>query len=704
MEHDIIAYLFPHDDHDKSATEAIEANPRYIPPRLVRPSYTRHSRRNRRERESTEPPENPGASALDYLPCLVVRLSDVPRIDKGLVFGSNPNCDVVLRAKGVSNIHFSLTFDGSNRPLIKDLRSSMGTQVTYDGGGEGVRSDFCWIVGGHDIPQQKKCIIITIPDAVSFQIMIPFHDIRSPEYIDKVSRFKLGVATAEGLLYDLSLSNPPTRLGTGANTPGTGAIYLQKKLGEGSFGVVTHLWNVSTGQERIVKAPTSKAIRKKKVDKKAWRREADIMAQISHDHIVQFIGSSFAPHPRLYMEYVPCGSLDDHEDISYDETSTILLQCLSALVYLHGLEPPIAHRDIKPANILIQYRVDGDIYVKLGDFGLSRDRAELMTLCGSEPYLAPEIYLEVKRSIGNKARLGYTPAVDIWSLGVVACQLACGLPDYEDRYWNSGTAWCERIVAWFQAVLEIRPNDLVQRVLNTMVVLDPGNRFCADDCYNLLRHLGRAEAGYIHASPIAPRSKEEDYATFRYALQNDSAENLSTIVYQPRSTGATTSSYLVRSGAPPPESLSSLSRMIPQHEESGKPSSSAIRQYSSNWATGHELQHFLEDYSADEFNPLYVGSSLALHLGGDNSEWNNSEDWANQESSQCSQTGAAGLHAGGGSGTTRSSIPRSESGGWYQQRWAVTAEGGNATSADDYEEMEGAALLLQAIGQGSRPS
>lgn len=125
---------------------------------------------------------------------------------------------------------------------------------------------------------------------------------------------------------------------------------------------------------------------------------------------------------------------------------------------------------------------------------------------------------------------------------------------------------------------------------------------------------------------------------------------------------------------------------------------SAIRQYS-NWQEGQELEHFLEDYSADQFNPLYVGSSLVSHLGG-----NNSEDWTNQflqESSEYSQPVAAGLQGGISSKTTRWSIPRGEIGGWHLQRGAFPAEGGNAIGVDDYEEMAGAALLLQAIGQGS---
>lgn len=307
MDQDVFAYLYPHNDSRKGATKAIEANSRYAPP-LLQPTEDRHSHRSHRDRhqrELTEPPENPGAVELDYLPSLAVRFSDVPRTDNGLIFGSNSICDVVLRATGVSNVHFCLTFDEFNRPIIKDMNSSMGTQVTYDSGGKGFRRDFSWIVGGHGIPQKMQSIIITIPDTISFQIIVPSYDITSPAYIDQVNRFKQGTATAEDLLDDLGLSYPPTRPRTGANTPGTGEIHLRKKLGEGSFGAVTHLWNVSTGDEQVVKAPTSRAVRKKKVDKKAWHREAHIMAQISHArtpfHIVLLPSNDIlGPHRAVY--------------------------------------------------------------------------------------------------------------------------------------------------------------------------------------------------------------------------------------------------------------------------------------------------------------------------------------------------------------------------------------------------------------------
>ncbi|KAM3456385.1 hypothetical protein MY3296_001664 [Beauveria thailandica] len=704
MEHDIIAYLYPHNDHDSSVTEAIEGSPRYRPPRLAQPSRTRpgrHGRRNRGERESTEPPENPGASALDYLPCLVVRLGDVPRTNKGLVFGSNPNCDVVLRGKGVSNVHFSLTFDESNRPIIKDLNSFMGTQVTYDGGGQGVRRDFRWIVGGHDTPREKKCIVITVPDTVSIQVVVQPFDIKSPAYVGGVGWFKQGTATTEALLESFGLSNPLTRPRTGAHTPGTGEIYLRKKLGEGSFGVVTHLWNVSTGDEHVVKTPNPKM----RVDRSAWEREVDIMGLVSHPHIVKVIKSFAYPQPELHLEYMSYGSLDDHKDISYSETFTILHQCSSALAYLHSQEIPIAHRDIKPPNILVESRTQYGISVKLGDFGLSRPGFELSTLCGTYLYLAPEVHSDSWRLARNKDRLGYTVAVDIWSLGVVACELLYGLPPYTTRYNGYGVAWCEKIRKELVRNVQGRPTALGSIVMNCMVVLPPGSRYCASDCFGVLEDLRKTEGSSFHGLSPPSYFREEDQ-TLRYTLQNGEDDDLSTVIWQPTPEEQFTSPYFVRSQAPPPESLPSSSRMVQQHQESGEPSSSSIRRYG-NWKEGHELEHFQEDYSADEFNPLYVGSSLASHLGGNNAAGSNSEAWANQflqESSQCSQAGTARSQTGRRSGTTKSSIPRSERGEGYLPSGTHTVEGGNAIDADEYKEMAEAALLLQTIGQDPRTS
>ncbi|KAE8636139.1 hypothetical protein XENTR_v10002854 [Xenopus tropicalis] len=68
----------------------------------------------------------------------------------------------------------------------------------------------------------------------------------------------------------------------------------------------------------------------------------------------------------------------------------------------------IVHRDLKLENLLL----DRDGYLKIVDFGLSKDRFgysdRTNTMCGTKTYMAPEIYL----------KLGYGMAADWWALGI----------------------------------------------------------------------------------------------------------------------------------------------------------------------------------------------------------------------------------------------------------------------------------------------
>lgn len=53
--------------------------------------------------------------------------------------------------------------------------------------------------------------------------------------------------------------------------------------------------------------------------------------------------------------------------LSEKNTAQYLREVISAVEYLHSLDPPIIHRDIKPENILL----DANDSVKLADFGWS---------------------------------------------------------------------------------------------------------------------------------------------------------------------------------------------------------------------------------------------------------------------------------------------------------------------------------------------
>ena len=231
-----------------------------------------------------------------------------------------------------------------------------------------------------------------------------------------------------------------------------------------------------------------------------WTRTCLSIPHIAHvtysdepqPNITRLLGSDFQDHPRLYLEYVHGGSLENYDDFSATECASVLSQCLSALIYLHTRDPPLAHRDIKPDNILVSYRArdlgdfgdSGRIEVKLGDFGLSKDD-NLMSICGSHKYLAPEVHKKQEYlNAGGRLKVTYTVAVDIWSLGVVAYEMMIGhLPQYDTKQQG---VWCESIVNRLEEDISKRPDELKKFLLDGMVVLSPAQRWSAVGCYDQL--------------------------------------------------------------------------------------------------------------------------------------------------------------------------------------------------------------------------
>lgn len=179
--------------------------------------------------------------------------------------------------------------------------------------------------------------------------------------------------------------------------------------------------------------------------------------------------------PQLILEYLPLGNLHQHQQqpILEDEVISTLQQALSALTYLHEQCPPIVHRDIKPENILVSSRAP--FQTKLGDFGLSKASESLRTFCGTPKYLAPELARYMESHSTPEAELRYTPAVDIWSLGVVILEYLYGLP-----LSNSGVGlrWCQAVV---NSLHKCQSNGLIDILLD-MVVMDPRARKPARTC------------------------------------------------------------------------------------------------------------------------------------------------------------------------------------------------------------------------------
>ena len=169
---------------------------------------------------------------------------------------------------------------------------------------------------------------------------------------------------------------------------------LVKQLGEGSFGKVILFRHKVTKVLYAIKG-IDKTKKSNSDMVQYFQREVEMMYKINHPNIVKLYGH-FEDEKFCYyvMEYVPNGSLHnprfgERYRFTAKRVAVIVKELISALYYLHHMNPPILHRDIKPDNILIDSRG----HVKLTDFGWSNyiDDEIRSTYCGTPGYHAPEM-------------------------------------------------------------------------------------------------------------------------------------------------------------------------------------------------------------------------------------------------------------------------------------------------------------------------
>ena len=108
--------------------------------------------------------------------------------------------------------------------------------------------------------------------------------------------------------------------------------------------------------------------------------------------------------------------------MNIDAARFYVAEILLGIETLHSMN--IIYRDLKPENILL----DSEGHIKLIDFGFAKqlksiqtDRA--FTNCGTPGYCAPEVMMEG----------GYTYKADIWSLGILICELLGGFTPFEKK-------------------------------------------------------------------------------------------------------------------------------------------------------------------------------------------------------------------------------------------------------------------------------
>ena len=150
----------------------------------------------------------------------------------------------------------------------------------------------------------------------------------------------------------------------------------------------------------------------------------------AHKNIIEFYDNGEdSAWLWIAMELAEGGDLFDKVEadagLKEDIAHAYFTQLINAVSFMHS--KGIGHRDLKPENILL----DGDGNLKLADFGMASlfeyngKRKKAVTLCGSPPYVAPEV-LTCGSHDKNKASGYDADKADIWSCGVVLFVLLAG--------------------------------------------------------------------------------------------------------------------------------------------------------------------------------------------------------------------------------------------------------------------------------------
>lgn len=181
----------------------------------------------------------------------------------------------------------------------------------------------------------------------------------------------------------------------------------------------------------------------------------------------------------IAMEFAEGGDLFDKIEadvgVAEDIAHLYFLQLVSGVSFMHS--KGVAHRDLKPENVLMSD--NGNL--KLADFGMATmfeykgQQKQSSTMCGSPPYIAPEV-LQCGR--GDKTTKYSPDLVDIWSCGVILFVLLVGNTPWDEPT-SSSWEFQEYVKTNGRStdgLFKRLPADVVS-LLRGMMNIDPKKRF-----------------------------------------------------------------------------------------------------------------------------------------------------------------------------------------------------------------------------------
>ncbi len=213
-----------------------------------------------------------------------------------------------------------------------------------------------------------------------------------------------------------------------------GKYRVERVLGVGGMGVVVAARHIQLDERVALKFLLPEGLDNPEAVAR-FAREARAAVKIKSEHVARVTDVGALPNgaPYMVMEYLEGGDLaawlKERGPLPIQQAVEFVLQACVAVADAHALG--IVHRDLKPANLFCVRRSDGQLSIKVLDFGISKmpeaggpvpgSVTRTSVLMGSPLYMSPE-QMRSSKDVDAQA--------DIWALGVILFELVTGRPAF----------------------------------------------------------------------------------------------------------------------------------------------------------------------------------------------------------------------------------------------------------------------------------
>ena len=210
-----------------------------------------------------------------------------------------------------------------------------------------------------------------------------------------------------------------------------GKYRIERVIGRGGMGVVVAARHLVLDEQVAIKFLSDQAWMNGEVVAR-FEREARAAVKIKSEHVVRVIdvGRLASGAPFMVMEFLQGEDLSNrlvqYGPLPIAQAADFVLHACVALASAHAAG--IVHRDIKPGNLFCTQGSDGELLVKVLDFGISKlteaaNRAGGLSVTKTSAVLGSPLYMSPEQIKSSKDVDGRT---DVWSLGVVLFELVTG--------------------------------------------------------------------------------------------------------------------------------------------------------------------------------------------------------------------------------------------------------------------------------------